>query len=377
MRLTSIVAMDRASSSHRPLASEPAVGAARRAPHLGTRVDPDYARGVVLVALAGVFWSMGGLLIRLIEAANGWQIVLFRALALALTLTLIIALRHRGRLIRAFRGAGWNGAAAGVVLSGGFVGWVLALHHTTVANATFMLGASPFFGALLGRLVLGEPLRRATALAIAAALLGILIMVGGGLALGTIQGNLLALAASLSFAIFSVLLRRGREHDMLPCVAIAGAASALIALPVVLAGAPSLASALLLTPRDLVLCAVMGAVQVGGGLAAVHARRPPRPGRGADAPVVDRAGARADLGLARGQRSSERRHAARRRDHHRRDHVPGPLGHAPPPAADGLSGTRCRCPWQLSAAARLTRSAADHAPRSSPGRPTLRDSAER
>ena len=210
-------------------------------------VDPDYARGVVLVALAGVFWSIGGLLIRLIEAASGWQIVLFRALALALTLTLIIALRHRGRLIRAFRGAGWNGAAAGVVLSGGFVGWVLALHHTTVANATFMLGASPFFGALLGRLVLGEPLRRATALAIAAALLGILIMVGGGLALGTIQGNLLALAASLSFAIFSVLLRRGREHDMLPCVAIAGAASALIALPVVLAGAPSLASALLLT----------------------------------------------------------------------------------------------------------------------------------
>ena len=267
MRLTSIVAMDRASSSHRPLASEPAGSAARRAPHLGTRVDPDYARGVVLVALAGVFWSMGGLLIRLIEAANGWQIVLFRALALALTLTLIIALRHRGRLIRAFRGAGWNGAAAGVVLSGGFVGWVLALHHTTVANATFMLGASPFFGALLGRLVLGEPLRRATALAIAAALLGILIMVGGGLALGTIQGNLLALAASLSFAIFSVLLRRGREHDMLPCVAIAGAASALIALPVVLAGAPSLASALLLTPRDLALCAVMGAVQVGGGLA--------------------------------------------------------------------------------------------------------------
>ena len=91
-------------------------------------------------------------------------------------------------------------------------------------------------------------------------------MVGGGLVVGTIRGNLLALGASLSFAIFSVLLRRGRERDMLPCVAIAGAVSALIALPVVLAGAPSLASALLLSPRDLALCAVMGAVQVGGGL---------------------------------------------------------------------------------------------------------------
>ena len=229
-------------------------------------VDADYARGVVLVALAGVFWSIGGLLIRLIEAASGWQIVLFRSLALALTLTLIIALRHRGRLIRAFRDAGGNGAAAGSRCRAASSRWSSSLHHTSVANATFMLGASPFFGALLGRWLLGEPIRPATALAIAAALSGILIMVGGGLALGTIRGNLLALGASLSFAIFSVLLRRGREHDMLPCVAIAGAVAALSVLPIVLAGAPSLGSALLLSPRDFALCAVMGAVQVGGGL---------------------------------------------------------------------------------------------------------------
>ena len=204
------------------LAADPA--SSRAAPQIGAHVDPDYARGVVLVALAGVFWSIGGLLIRLIEAASAWQIVLFRALALALTLTLIIALRHRGRLIARLSRRRLERRRRRRPLSGGFIGFVLALHHTTVANATFMLGASPFFGALLGRLVLGETLRRATALAMAAALAGVLVMVGGGLVVGTIRGNLLALGASLSFAIFSVLLRRGREHDMLPCVAIAGAA---------------------------------------------------------------------------------------------------------------------------------------------------------
>jgi drug/metabolite transporter (DMT)-like permease len=220
----------------------------------------------MLVALAGVFWSIGGLLIRLIEAASGWQIVLFRSLALALTLTLIIALRHRGRLMGAFRAAGAEGVAAAGALAGGFIAFVLSLQQTSVANATFMLGASPFFAALLGRWLLGEPIRRATVLAIAAALLGIMIMIEGGLAVGTIRGSLLALGASVSFAIFSVLLRRGRERDMLPCVAIAGALAALCELPVVLAGAPSLGSALLLSPRDFALCAVMGAVQVGGGL---------------------------------------------------------------------------------------------------------------
>jgi drug/metabolite transporter (DMT)-like permease len=222
---------------------------------------------VVLVALAGVFWSIGGLLIRLIEAASGWQIVLFRSLALALTLTLIIALRHRGRLLTAFRAAGRSGVAAAVGLAAGSIGYVLALQYTSVANTVFMLGASPFFAAFLGRIMLGETIRRATALAMTAALAGILIMVAGGLVIGTIRGNLLALGASFGFAIFSVLLRRSRGRDMLPCAVIAGVISAVIALPVVLGGASSIGSVLLLTPRDLALCAIMGAAQVGCGLA--------------------------------------------------------------------------------------------------------------
>jgi drug/metabolite transporter (DMT)-like permease len=221
----------------------------------------------MLVALAGVFWSIGGLLIRLIEAASGWQIVLFRSLALALTLTLIIALRHRGRLTGAFRHIGWNGVAAAFALAGGSIGFVLALQSTSVANAVFMLGASPLFAAFLGRMVLGEAIRRATALAMAAALAGILVMVGGGLVVGTIRGNLLALATSFCFAIFSVLLRRGRTRDMLPCAAVSGMIAALSALPVALVGAPSVASALVLSAHDVALCLTMGGVQAGCGLA--------------------------------------------------------------------------------------------------------------
>src|SRR5262245_22699686 len=153
-----------------PLAAAPVIGGARFARRIDAGLDPDYAQGVVLVALAGVFWSVGGLLIRLVEAASAWQIVLFRSLALTLMLTLIIALRHRGRLVAAFRDAGANGVAAALALAGGFISYVLALQSTSVANATFMLGASPFFATFLGRLVLGEPIRRATALAMAAAL---------------------------------------------------------------------------------------------------------------------------------------------------------------------------------------------------------------
>jgi drug/metabolite transporter, DME family len=236
------------------------------APGAGARADAGYLFGVAMVALAGGFWSIGGILVRWIEAADAWQIIFYRSASLALSLTLIVTIRHRGRLGAAFAAAGWNGVLAGAGLSGGFIGYVLALHHTTVANAVFMLGTAPFFAAILGRWCLSEEVRPATWLAMALALAGIAVMVAGSLVLGTISGNLLAMVASLSFAVFNVLLRRGRDTDMLPCVVIAGVIATLIALPVLLGTHADLASALALSGRDLVLCVVMGAVQVGLGL---------------------------------------------------------------------------------------------------------------
>jgi len=231
------------------------------------RPEAGYAFGVALVALAGVFWSLGGILVRSVESASAWQIIFYRSLALALSLLLIVAIRHRGRLARAFAQAGWNGVLAGACLSGGFIGYVLSLYHTSVANAVFMLGTAPFFSAVLGRVFLGERVRRQTCLAMALALSGIGVMVAGSFVVGTIVGNLLALVAGISFAAFNVALRHGRANDMLPAVVIAGLIAALIAAPVVAAtAAGGLRAAFVLGGRDLLLCLTMGSVQVGLGL---------------------------------------------------------------------------------------------------------------
>jgi drug/metabolite transporter (DMT)-like permease len=234
------------------------------------RADPDYLRGVVLVAMAGAFWSLGGVLVRWIEAASAWQIIFYRSIALALTLALIVAVRHRSRLIAAFAGVGRNGLLAGACLSGGFMGFILALSHTTVANAVFMLGATPFVAAVLGWWWLGEPVRRATWLAMVLASAGVATMVANGIAIGTALGNFLALGTALCFATFSVLLRRGREQDMLPCVAYAGIVAFLVSGLLLTAGlggaeGPGLAG-LAVGAGDLLLCLVMGSVQVGTGL---------------------------------------------------------------------------------------------------------------
>ena len=62
-------------------------------------------------------------------------------------------------LLRSTQALGWNGLFGAVCLAGAFVTYVTALTLTTVANAAFVLATTPSHGALLGRLVLGEPVR--------------------------------------------------------------------------------------------------------------------------------------------------------------------------------------------------------------------------
>jgi drug/metabolite transporter (DMT)-like permease len=121
-----------------------------------------YIKGVTLVLLAGMFWSIGGIVVRMIEHANAWQIVFYRSLALAITLTVVILWRQRGGVLEAFRKARVIAALAGFCLSLGFACWIFALTHTTVANALFLLTTQPFITAILALLVLGERVLRIT-----------------------------------------------------------------------------------------------------------------------------------------------------------------------------------------------------------------------
>ena len=128
----------------------------------------------------------------------------------------------------------------------------------SVLPSVVMLSVSPLLTAVLGWMLLGETVRRATWLAMAVALLGVAVMVGGGIRAGAWFGNLMALIAVASFSGFAVALRRGRGGDMLPAVLWAG----LLTAPVAAAMAPDLS----MTLRDVTLSAVMGGALITGGM---------------------------------------------------------------------------------------------------------------
>ncbi len=222
----------------------------------------SYVNGVILVLLAGVFWSTMGVGIRNIEVANVWQILFYRSWALGAFLFLLIAFRSNYRPLITIRKAGIAGAIGGMGLVLAFSGGIYAIQTTTVANAMFLFASAPFLAAVFGWLILREPVRKATWFSMIVATAGVAIMVVDGIAAGYLIGNLAAIASAFGFAIFTIALRWGKLEDMLPAVFLA-AVFAIITSAIVIV---SMDYGLDVPRMDIGIAMAMGVFQVGLGL---------------------------------------------------------------------------------------------------------------
>jgi drug/metabolite transporter (DMT)-like permease len=217
---------------------------------------------MLCVLAAGALWSTVGLGVRLIEEATVWQILFYRSLSLTPLLFVVICLRSAGRPAAQIRKAGRPAVVAGLALVGAYSGGIVALQATTVANVMLLFASAPFFTALLGWMVLGEPVRRATGIAILVAVCGIAIMVSGDVSAGALGGNLCALGAAIGFAVFTVALRYGKTEDMMPSVFLSGLfAIAITGTMCLVQGLP-----FVLSVNDASIALAMGVFQVGAGL---------------------------------------------------------------------------------------------------------------
>lgn len=221
-----------------------------------------YGTGMVMVLVAGLLWSFQALMIRQIAEAGPWAVLAWRSLAMVSPLLAFLAWRSGGTPFPAIRRAGLAGVLGGVGLVAAMGGAILAFQTTTIANAAFLLAASPFLAAILGWLVLREAVAPRTWGAIAIALIGIFIMVRDGLAGGALVGNVAGLVSALGFAAFSVALRWRRVEDSLPA-SILGASFGAVAgaLATLHMGQP-----LAIPAPDLMWCLIMGLVTMSGGM---------------------------------------------------------------------------------------------------------------
>jgi len=220
-----------------------------------------YRRGILQLVASGFFLSTSGIALRIIEQADGWQILFYRSLALSVTILLILVFQKRSRFFDEFRGLGWNDCLLAVFLGTGFVAYVFALLYNTVANALFIFSCAPFVAGFLGWILLGERVATRTWFAIGVTMAGLAVMVGSELAVSHYLGTLLALWIPIAYAASIIAVRSSKRDNMLVALCLAG---------LVAGGLSSIfVTDYALTSRDLIISLYLGVFQVGAGFTLV------------------------------------------------------------------------------------------------------------
>jgi drug/metabolite transporter (DMT)-like permease len=201
----------------------------------------------VLLLLAALCWSLGGLLIKSID----WPPIAIAGGRSAIAIPMILLCIGRPRFTFSLAQIGGALGYAGTVVL-----FVFATRMTTAANAIFLQYTAPIYVALIGRWYLGEHASRIDWLVIAVALIGIALFFMDRLTASGWWGNVIALGSGLAFASLALFLRKEKAGSPIASIVLGNVIVALASLPFILQ-APSLGTG------GLWRLVLLGAIQLG------------------------------------------------------------------------------------------------------------------
>ena len=187
-------------------------------------------RGVLLVLIATVLWSMAGLFARLLAHLDVWTVMGWRALLGAVSIALVGLIEYlSGRLDNPF-GFGRLSLIVALLAMIAISAYTASVMTTTIADVMVIYATLPFVAAAIGFLINGERVSPRTLAASGVALAGIVIMVASGLGSGRLLGQSLSMLMTLAFAGMIVLQRRQPKVSMIAVNALGALGSGIFGL---------------------------------------------------------------------------------------------------------------------------------------------------
>ena len=169
--------------------------------------DPRARRNAMLImALCGVLWSLGGIFIKLIS----WSPLLIagiRSIISALILGGYMA--YKKIPVKVCR----YSIGAGPGLSGSCICFVIATKLTTAANAIVLQYAAPVFILIISAVFLKQKLHKRDVVVVAVTMVGIVLFFLDQLSPGSIIGNFFGILAGITLAIMLVMTGLGGKDD--------------------------------------------------------------------------------------------------------------------------------------------------------------------
>ena len=165
---------------------------------------------ILMVGVLGI--SASAILVRFSRAPSG-VLAVYRLGWTVLLLLPVVLLRYRAELKRVTRRDVLLCAASGICLAIHFLAWFESLRLTSVSVSTVLVSTEVIFTAIGFALFLKGKIPRLGVAAILLAFGGSAVLaLSGGAEAGALSGNLLALAAAVASALYTLIGRVQRGH---------------------------------------------------------------------------------------------------------------------------------------------------------------------
>ncbi|NLU35844.1 MAG: DMT family transporter [Clostridiales bacterium] len=192
----------------------------------------EYKRKIslMLLALTAVMWSVGGLLIKLVNV-HPFFIAGTRSLIAAVIITIYV---RKPRFTWSFPQIA---AAAAYALT--VTAFVLANKYTTAANAILIQYTAPIYVALFSGWLLKEKVTRLDWITIAVVFCGMILFFLDDLDTRGLAGNIFALISGVGFGFFPIFMRMQKNGSPIESVILGNLTAALAGIPFIFAAAPT------------------------------------------------------------------------------------------------------------------------------------------
>ena len=187
----------------------------------------SHLKGLLIAFFGIVILTPDAVLVRLADS-NSWTVLFWRGIFFAAGIIVILLITYRSKAVNELINIGKGGVLIGLLTALGGTSFILAIHYTSIAKTLVIISISPIMVAIVSLIMLKEKPALYTWLSMILVFIGIYIVMSGDTSGMNLMGNLFALAAVVIGGFSFTLLRKYKNVNMVPAMAVNGIAIALI-----------------------------------------------------------------------------------------------------------------------------------------------------
>ena len=187
----------------------------------------NHLKGLLIAFFGIVILTPDAVLVRLADS-DSWTVLFWRGIFFAAGIIIILLITYRSKAVNELINIGKGGVLIGLLTALGGTSFILAIHYTSIAKTLVIISISPIMVAIVSLIMLKEKPALYTWLSMIIVFIGIYIVMAGDKSGMNLMGNLFALTSVIVGGFSFTLLRKYKNVNMVPAMAVNGIAIAFI-----------------------------------------------------------------------------------------------------------------------------------------------------